>query len=295
MTILYDRRCVLQVGKAPPSNYVQQVPDALKVDGLRMTFKITLDDRPEPNSAEIAVYNLSKDSRAQLQGKGFRVILSAGYAQSVEQILSGDVRLFDHQRVDTDWVTKIEVGDGERAFKYARMSESFGAGTSMRDVISRAIKAVGQDPGNALQVAQKIAGDFATGYVAHGRAALELTRLLEPAGYTWSVQGGRLQILGPDDYTAEEGPLVSPDTGMIGTPEVGSPEKKGEPAVLKVRSLLLPRMRPGQRFEVRSSAKSGTFKASKVVHTGDTAGNDWYTEIEAKVAQPSAIAGGTEE
>ncbi len=285
MTTLYDRRCVLQVGKPPGNDYVQVVPDALKIDGLRTTFKLTLDGKPEPNNAEISVWNLSADSRAQLQGKGFRVILSAGYAQSVEQIFSGDVRRFDHQRVGPDWVTKIEVGDGERAFNYARMSESFGVGTSVADVVKRAISAIGQDPGNALQKAQNIAGEFATGYVAHGRAALELTRLLDPLGYTWSVQGGRLQILGPDEYTDADGPLVSPDTGLIGTPEVGSPEKKTEPAVMKIRSLLLPRMRPGQRFELRSSAKSGTFKASKVVHSGDTAGQDWYTDIEAKLAR----------
>lgn len=281
MSVLYDRRAILQVGRPPPDNFVQVVPDALTIDGLRTTFKLTLDDKPEPNNAEIAVWNLSADSRAQLDGKGFRVILAAGYGTNTEQIFSGDVRRFDHQRIGPDWVTKIEVGDGERAFNHARISESFGAGTAVRDVLRKAIAAMQGDPGNALQKIQGIAGDFVTGYVAHGRAALELTRLLEPQGYTWSVQGGRLQILGPNDYTDEIGPLVSPDTGMIGTPEVGSPEKKGQPAVLKVRSLLLPRMRPGQRFELRSSAKSGTFKARKVVHTGDTAGSEWYTEIEA--------------
>jgi len=281
VTVLYDRRCVLQVGQPPPDNFVLLVPDALKIDGLRTTFKLTLDDKPEPNAAEIAVWNLSADSRAQLNGKGFRVILSAGYSTATEQIFSGDVRRFDHQRIGPDWVTKIEVGDGERAFKHARISESFKPGAQLRDVLAKTIGAIGQDPGNALAKIQNIAGEFAGGYVAHGRAALELTRLLEPQGYGWSLQNGRLQILGPGEYTDEEGPLVSPDTGMIGTPEVGSPEAKGKPAVLKVRSLLLPRMRPGQRFELRSDAKRGTYRASKVVHSGDTAGAEWYTEIEA--------------
>lgn len=281
MTQLFDRRCVLQIGKPPPNNYVQVVPDALKIEGLRTTFKLTLDDKPEPNNAEIAVWNLSPDSRAAMNGKGFRVILSAGYEEDAEQIFSGDVRRFDHQRVGPDWITKLDIGDGERAFRFARMSESFGAGTPISEVVRRAVKALQVDPGNALQKIQGVVGEFATGYVAHGRASLELSRLLMPQGFTWSVQNGRLQILGPGDYTDEVGPLISPDTGMIGTPEVGSPEEKGKPAQLKVKSLLLPRMRPGQRFELRSAAKSGTFRARKVVHSGDTAGQDWYTEIEA--------------
>lgn len=281
MTQLFARRCVVQIGKPPPNNYVQVVPDALKIEGLRTTFKLTLDDKPEPNNAEIAVWNLSPDSRGAMQGKGFRVILAAGYEEDTEQIFSGDVRRFDHQRVGPDWVTKLDIGDGERAFRFARMSESYGAGTPINEVVKRAIKALQVDSGNALQKIQNVVGEFATGYVAHGRASLELTRLLTPQGFTWSMQNGRLQILGPGDYTDEVGPLISPDTGMIGTPEVGSPEEKGKPAQLKVKSLLLPRMRPGQRFELRSAAKSGTFRARKVVHSGDTAGQDWYTEIEA--------------
>ena len=280
---LYDRRCVVLVGRPPPDNFVQVTPDALKIDGLRTTFRLVRDDKPEPNTAEIAIYNLSADSRAQLQGKGFRCVLQAGYGDQVEQIFSGEVRQFDHLRAGVDWVTKLELGDGERAWRHARVAESFNPGTSIADVLKKVVGAVASDPGNALQVAQRIAGEFSAGYVAHGRAAVELTQLLEPHGYTWSVQDGRMQILGPDEYTADVGPLVSPSTGLVGTPEIGAPEKKGGRHTLKLKSLLLPGMRPGQRFELRSAAKTGTFKAKKVSHTGDTFSGDWYTEIEANL------------
>lgn len=281
MTTLFDRRCVVTVGREPPNNFVQTVPDALRIEGLRTTFSLELDDKPEPNVATVAVYNLSADSRAQLQGKGFRLILAAGYAEETETIFSGDVRNFSTTRDGPDLVTKFEIGDGERAFRFARVSESFGHGTPFSAVLTKVIKAVASDPGNALQVAAGVAGQFSSGYVVHGRAAPELSKLLAPHGFQWSVQGGRLQILGEGEYTADEGPLVSSSTGMVGSPEAGAPDKKTGRFSLRVKSLLLPRMRPGQRFQIRAESHSGTWLAKKVKHVGDTHGGDWHTEIEA--------------
>ncbi len=281
MPKLFNRKCVLIAGKSPPNNFVQVVPTAIKIEDLRIDFSIEKDDKPQPNRCSIQVYNLTPLHRGQLDQKGIRVILQAGYEGTIAQIFSGDARFINSDKVGPDWITKFECGDAERAYTFARVSQSFGAGTTVKDVIGAVVNQLQVDPGNALQVAQKMSRSFANGYVAQGTASTELTRLLEPAGFDWSIQDGRIEVLGLLDTVTAEVPLISATTGMVGSPEFGTGEKLKGPAFLKVKSLLQPRLRPGQKFEIRSRSQNGFFKCRKVRHVGSTHGGDWYSEIEA--------------
>lgn len=282
MTTLFDRRCKLLVGQPPKADvYTLQTVNRLEISGLRIGFKIIKDSQPQPNNVEISIYNLSASSRAALEEKGCRILLLAGYADQVSQIASADVRIAQSQKLGVDWVTKIEAGDGERAIKFARVKESWAPGTPVSEIISKTVSALMLDPGNALAKARQISAQYSSGYVQNAKASDELTTLLEPHGYEWSVQDGRIEVLKKDEALPEVAPLLSPDTGLIGAPEMGTPAKAGEKPVLKARSLLQPRIRPGQRFQLRSASRNGVFLAKKVTHAGDTFGNDWYTDIEA--------------
>lgn len=282
MTTLFDRRCKLLIGQPPkPDVYTLQTVSQLEISGLRIGFKIIKDSQPQPNNVEISIYNLAPASRAALEEKGCRLLLLAGYADQVSQIASADVRIAQSQKLGVDWVTKIEAGDGERAIKFARVNESWAPGTPVSEVIGKTVRALMLDPGNALAKANQISAQYSSGYVQNAKASDELTRLLEPHGYGWSVQDGRIEVLAKDEALPEVAPLLSPDTGLIGAPEMGTPAKAGQKPVLKVRSLLQPRIRPGQRFQLRSASRNGIFLARKVTHAGDTFGNDWYTDIEA--------------
>jgi hypothetical protein len=282
MTTLFDRRCKLLVGQPPKADvYTLQTVNRLEISGLRIGFKIIKDSQPQPNNVEISIYNLSASSRAALEEKGCRILLLAGYADQISQIASADVRIAQSQKLGVDWVTKIEAGDGERAIKFARVKESWAPGTPVSEIISKTVSALMLDPGNALAKAKQISAQYSSGYVQNAKASDELTTLLEPHGYEWSVQDGRIEVLKKNEALPETAPLLSPDTGLIGAPEMGTPAKAGEKPVLKVRSLLQPRIRPGQRFQLRSASRNGVFLAKKVTHAGDTFGNDWYTDIEA--------------
>lgn len=284
MTLLYDRRCSVLIGRPPGDNYVLQIPDVLKIEGLRITFKIERDDKPQPNNLELTITNLSASSRAKLEEKGQRVVLNAGYADQVAQLYSGDLHQFSSRKIGTDWVTRILAGDGARAFQHARVNTSYAPGIKVADVVKGTIRALQTDPGTALQKAQELSGEFASGYVQASKASTELTTLLEPYGWGWSIQDGRIELLAPGEVLPGDGPLLSPDTGLIGSPELADPDKKGGRPTIKARSLLQPVLKPGQRFEIRSRAQSGFFKAIKVTHSGDTAGGDWFTDVEAHTA-----------
>lgn len=282
MKTLFDRRCIVLFGPPPkPDTFDLDEPTAVRVEGLRVTFKIAKDLQSTPNTSEITIYNLASASRAKLEGKGQRIVLVAGYPGSEAQIFSGDIRRVTTAQQGPDRVTKIEAGDGERAIAFARVTDSYAPGTSLTDVVVRTVKKLASDPAGAIQKAASFVGEFSSGYAQFGKASTELTRLLSPIGHTWSIQDGRVEILGEGESVADTAPLLSPSTGLVGSPTFGTSEKKSGKATMKCRSLLLPRLRPGQKVVLDSLTLRGQFRTTKVTHAGDTAGNDWYSDIEA--------------
>lgn len=279
MADLFERRCSIIVGK-PPTDYVTLQPGAIEVTGLRMQFKIEKTLTKTPNTCEVLITNLSEKSRAGMQAKGSRIIVSAGYPSTQAQIFSGDARLIEHVHVGPDWITKIQCGDGERAYQFARVNTSFAGGTRVVDVLKAAARSMFVDPGNLNEKAAALTQQFVNGYAMQGKASREFDKVLAPTGLEWSIQDGRMQLLAPGEANKDVVVEISPTSGLIGSPEHGTPEKKGGPAVLKVKSLLQPSAKPGGRVRVVSAEHNGIFRVLKVSHNGDTAGGEWYTTYE---------------
>jgi hypothetical protein len=252
------------------------------IEDLRVSFKVERDVKPPPNPASINLYNLSADTRAALHDKYFKVTLQAGYEDAVSTIFTGDVRTFSHEKDGTEWVTKIQAGDGAGAFQFARVANSFRPGVRILDVIMATVKALGIDPGTTqATLAPHVTGQYSAGYSQHAAASTELTRLLKAHGFEWSIQDGRLEVLKPTAALPGTVPVIESGSGLVGTPELGSPAEKTKPQTLKVKALLMPELRPGQLFQLNSIAHRGAYKCRKVTHSGDTHGGDWQTEIEA--------------
>ncbi len=56
---------------------------------------------------------------------------------------------------------------------------------------------------------------------------------------------------------------------------------KRKTAKLQIKTLLYPQVQVGGKIRVEAENITGLFKVAQVVHTGDTHGSDWTTEIEA--------------
>jgi hypothetical protein len=110
----------------------------------------------------------------------------------------------------------------------------------------------------------------------HGNSGDELQKLLNSAGLEGSVQNGELQILPKGKPLNVLAVKLSPNTGLIGSPELGS---KG---VVKLVSLLNSEIYPGRKIQVLSESVTGFFRVEACSFIGQTSGNDWYTAIEAK-------------
>lgn len=272
MAQLFDRSCVAIVGD-------------LRVTGLRMAFKVKKTTKTEPNTCELRIYNLAEKTRSRLQSKAIPVVLSAGYQDNAAIIFQGDARTIDHVRDNADWITLVRCGDGERAYQWAHFSESFAPGTPVADVIRAAAQALGVNTGNLD--AELAKGDFrgrltefAHGYTAHGKASQELDKLLRTCGFSWSVQDGALQLLRGDAAAPGRAVLLTPETGLVGSPEHNAPDKTNRPPRVKFRSLLQPSIRCGGAVELRAAGVKGQFRVEALEHGGDTHGGEWYTNAE---------------
>jgi len=288
---LYGRRCKVTIATpvSTPGDFKTATSNVLEVNGgddpnkpgLRVRFKVKKSREKEPNTAEIIITNLAKTTRDGLGTKGSKVLLEAGYAGTgINRIFLGDARTIDHVREGADWSTVLRCGDGERGYRFARASESFAAGTQAADVLRYLGAQLGLDKGNVDQEAAAINVRFDQGYVVWGAAQAELDRLLGSIGYGYSIQDGVLQVLQTDaSLTGVAIPEITPDTGLVGSPQMGTPEKAGAPALLKFKSLLTP-TRPGGRVYLRSERYKGQLVVKKCEYSGDTHGGDWYTTIE---------------
>lgn len=250
---------------------------------LRVSFKASKTLEKEPNNLDLKVYNGSDDSRAKLVGAGVPVILEAGYEGSMGVIFSGQSRTIDNTHEVADWVTHAQCGDGEQAYQFASMNESFGPGTRVADVIRSAVGKLGVSKGNLEEALSKGLDleQFSHGFVGFGRAGDILDKAIKAAGLTWSVQQGAVQVLKKGEPLQESAFILSADTGLLGSPDHAPPDKKTKRAILKCKSFLNPQIKPGSIIRLDTLAVKGDFICQKVDHSGDSHGNDWVTSIEA--------------
>lgn len=263
--------------------------DTLLLEDFAARFEVVKSlSAKTPNSAELKVMNLSEDHRKHLQELE-RVYMSidAGYASGTSLIFRGDLRdVVSIQRGPT-WETTITSDSGRRARKQ-RLVKSFAPGSTVGDVLKTAAQAMGVRLGNTAQrvVSAKIAGTSATkffnGYALAGAIDEELDRLARSCNLEWSIQDDELQFLDYGEPLAQLAVLLTPDTGLIGSPEPGN---RG---IVEARSLLLPDLYPGRRVEVQAKHVRGLYRVETTKHTGSTFGAEWYVDLQLRAEQRKA-------
>lgn len=254
---------------------------AVTVSDLRTRFTVDKNLGKEPNTCTVVISNFAEKSRAEAQKSPLHVIVEAGYDGDNARLFAGDVLFAQSKKVGIDWETELQLGDGSRTFRRARSNRSFKRGVKAKRAVFDIIKDMELTPPSTLNELAELDNEFAAGVAVEGSSQRELTRILSAFNLDWSIQDGRLQVLRKDDARKDAPHVISQDTGMIGVPEYGSPEKKGKPPTLHVETLLFPRLVPGGKIDMQSDQIRGIFKVTRVLHTGDTHGADWMSRIEA--------------
>lgn len=288
----FNRLCRLVLTKPTGSFLVGGLAtggNQVTISALRVVFSIEKDLASTPNNCEVSIYNLNADDRAQFQQSPLQVRLEVGFDtdEDLQRIFTGDLRYGISRLDNTEWQTKLQLGDGDRAYRHARVNKSYAAGTQIQKVVADMAAGMGLTlPTNGPQLTGQLSG----GASLHGPTRRGLDTILalpSQEGTRWSIQDGKLQLLktgtGQGSTRPEEAIVVDGDSGLIGSPDFGPPEKKGQSPILTFRTTMNPRIVPGIKVALTSRAISGQFKIIKVKHTGDTRGDDWYSECEAKL------------
>lgn len=253
--------------------------------GFRIAFEVVQSNDSEANKATATIYNLAETSRQKFsERKRLQFRIEAGYQGSVATIFDGEAVHTSSTRIPGGFETKINAADGLQA-KRAILSAAFGPRAGVGQIIQKIASAMGVNATRAIQKA--IAGDFDgalgsffNGYSFAGSADRALDDIAKSAGFEWSIQNGELQILLPDGFIEEEAIVLSPGTGLIGSPERRYDEKEKREIVV-ARSMLQAKITPNRKLQLESNEISGLFKVRTVRHAGDTSSTDWVSECEA--------------
>lgn len=236
----------------------------------------------EPNKCSLTVYNLRKEHRDAIS-RGVEVEVNAGYqrAGGAHRRFLGAVKTFDVQRNDVDVATKVEATDKGDAYRRARVSRSFAAGTTLEAVVRHLVSALDVGTGNLEDFARGIAFEdrssaFPTGYVVSGSAQRELTRVLHGAGLRWSVQNGVIQIAERGRPVRTTAVRLAVDTGLIGSPTVGERGK------ITAVTLLQPDIYPGSLVVLESDVVTGQYTVSATKDDLKSRGAEWRTTLELR-------------
>lgn len=271
--------------------------------GFRCAFTVEKSLGKNPNKCDLVISNLAPATRSAVARSPCSVILTAGYDGVMKRLFYGDVRWADTDKDGGTRNTTILLGDGDRAFRHARVNRSYRAGSQVRDAVKYVAGQMGLAPPAEIDASDDLAAQFAAGDTIVGSARDELTRLLAPYGYGWSIQDGRLVVLKEGQVRAGEAWLIDANSGLIGEPAIAPPEhltrksgktkKHDKGPKLTVRVALSPEISPGGTIRLRSEKISGDFRVESVRHSGDTEGTDWVTEIECKARSGGGTASAT--
>ncbi len=256
--------------------------DNILIRDSRVSFKVEKTLKPDPNTAEITIYNLTDAQRDHISAVASPIVrLSAGYEDGTTQIFYGQLIHCTHEINGPDIITTLSTGDGIEEYRKKRIRMSIGPKTKADVVFKALITALGLKKGNTEKFVTRFktgvkAQIFLSGAAFSGSASFELTQLCKSAGLSWSIQDGALQIVDQNTATEKFAIKLTPTTGLVSSPSISN---KG---IATGKCLIIPDMYPGRQIEIDSRFLKGRFRLEKVSFTGDTHGSDWYCEFEAK-------------
>lgn len=240
-------------------------------DGLRVSFDVEHSRTgKEANKGKATIYNLSTSSTQWVESQGKTLVIEAGY----EDQLSGVIFVGEIKRVTTtmegpDRKTEIQGKDGGRAIQ-TRIAMTLDPGTTVGAALSMVAARLG------LEVIAMPFTDrpLVQGLTIYGPASTALENLATQAGMTWWIEGGTLMLSAVDEPTTEIGLLVSPETGLVGSPSRKFDEKTDRDiGQVEWSQLIDPRLRPGLKVQLVSRDITGWYVVDKVAFSGDLNGD----------------------
>lgn len=260
----------------------------------QITFSIKKDNNKDPNQAEITVYNLSDDTVNYIN-RGIRnnlaVALAVGYeGQELIMIFKGTIQWVSDTFERVDRKTVLHCLDGGINIAEARTSRSYPKGTKVSSVVTDLVKDLGTTEGN-IHVDSTQTLSSATAMC--GNTSHYLEHICKSIDHNVSIQDGSVYVTPRSQMSSARSAYISPETGLIGSPEpfhndikptkkVTKKSKKPKKPTdgVKFKCQMNGAILPEKTIWLKSRDYDGPFKVVSVSHNGDKEGAEWTTEVE---------------
>jgi hypothetical protein len=260
---------------------------AIDITENKIKFELTKSSNPRENVARVQIWNLSLETRQQITASDSLVRLFAGYEQfkGLLEIGQGDITNVQHKRNMTDTVTNIFIAEGYNVLRTKPVSFSFKGIVQLSDILYKITELTGV--GFTLINIQDNAS-IQGSYSDEGGLDVVLHDLALVFHFTWSMQSGVIILKGRKIVNGTEVMLLTPETGLILNPEsvkkisvkLVDSDDPLPPNTYAVQSLLQPHLQVYDSIVLKSPHLNGSFQIIKISHTGDTRGNEWYSNME---------------
>lgn len=290
MSRQYLRRVALLVGGSD---------QGIDLSQLHIEFKVRQWDLQTPNNTLIRVWNLRPETAERVKNEFTRVVLQAGYRDGAfGTIFDGSIIQAKMGRGNaTDTYLDIVAADGDQAYNFAVVNKSLAAGSTPADHTAAAAAAM-EDHGVKMGYRPEAfpgSNPLPRGKVMHGMARDKLRGIASNTQTKWSIQNGSVQMVPLTGVIPGAAVAINAGSGMIGIPEQ---TQDG----IKVRLLLNPNIKMGGAVQINNAdvnraqlavnlqgqvqnaflprvTDDGLYRVIVAEHTGDTRGNDFYTDL----------------
>jgi hypothetical protein len=254
----------------------------------RLSFNITKTETGnDPNSANLSLYNLSRDTIRKFEAKNVSIILRCGYnpinqSPPTDIIFKGDVIDFSSYKQGEDFITRVECGDAAKTTKESQVNKSFSEESkTKRDVLKFLVDAlklpIDKESINLVPDSKK---NISSNLVLSGRAIDSIDSIIKSEGLSWTIQNNKFIVYDSKKKQDESKSVyfINTDTGLI------SLKRKIE-SNIDFTSLIIPTIEPAKLVRIRSEVNNidNFYRINRVDFDGDTFEGEWVMRCEAKL------------
>jgi len=273
------------VESSTTKNLLNIVADGSR-ENLQISFVINKQLVGQPNESTIEIYNLRPDTRKLLMQpkQSLRAQLFVGWSNIPMSLLAdGQVLQVMPSKEGSSNKTTMTLFDGYNGISAGLLQKVYPANTEVKTVVFDLASAMPdvQTSGSKID----IEGIFGSrGYIVNGRVAVELDRLANCYGFSWSVQNGVFQAI-KDTRAGNTKHKVSNEAGNLfhATPQLQ--DKMQLQTGIEITAFMNPKVTPGDIVQLESGfvpMYNGDYKVHTIEFNGDTSGDAWQMRIESK-------------
>ena len=281
--VFFDRQYRVLIGKNGSSGRMIGAPNENTGRTIRCQFSCEVGDSSSSNTGKITLWNLSDETLNLLEEEDCAIELRAGYGSDMPTIMGGTLTYCITSRSGADQQTEIEFEDGFVSMRDATVSLGYSGTVNGKKIAEDTASEMGCEVKFSSSAVMSDFVNFA--FVGSGKTLLD--RICNHSKMRWSMQNGIIQICAPDEPLNTAAYVLSPDTGLVGSPKPvyessstsdstgqNSTKRKAKKGI-EVQYLLNGHIQVDDLVRVKSKRYSGNYRVSKIKFTGDSEGADW--------------------